>query len=496
VNSLIQKVIVSRLMPKKMRPISTRFVLLVWMALLSCLPTTNSILHAQTPPDRISGGLQRILDQGMTATRSKGGIMMVEKPGEWSWKGAYGTASIRGRAATPDMRFYAGSITKNLVATAFLRLASQNKINLNDSIGAYLRPTLADTIQYFTAINIKQLLQHTSGIASYTNTAFALDFWNNRRAIRSPEMLLGYIKDSIATFPPATDPNNWDYSNTNFLLLALILEKVTGQDFHQYMTDSILKPAMMARSIFPPADETDLLAQDMACILNDPTTGIPLDLTSQSMSWAFGAGDLIATLEDLITYYKAVHAQQFFGANELEEMRESYVSVPDNIRRYNTYGLGIMVMVDDEFRAEGHGGNLFGNTSGLYYYPFLDVYIAFNFNNYPFAGIDELAKPTYELLKSVAASIQEAHASNISSNLFPNPSTTQSTLHLQLKQPERLSITLYNAVGQSIQTVLSGDVLTPGQHALPINVAPLPAGIYQVLVEGEAGKTAHKLVVQ
>lgn len=163
--------------------------------------------------------MQEVLDKGISKYGARGVSAAVIFPDGKVWTGTSGISHDT-VAIEPDMLFAIGSVTKNVVAALTLKLAEENLLSLDDPLSKWL----PEYPHIDSKITIRQLLNHTSGIYMFwDNQKIWDDLKKDRTKVWSPEQVLSYIKEP--EFPAG---EGWRYSNTNYLLMAMIIEKATG----------------------------------------------------------------------------------------------------------------------------------------------------------------------------------------------------------------------------------------------------------------------------
>lgn len=450
-----------------------------------CL-TLPTFSFAQT--QAISDSLQNILDASLPANFSNPGIVMtVYVPGQWTWSGASGnaiagiTAGQPVSTATPSTRFRVGSITKNMVATCILKLEEDGLLSIEDPINDYLRPTMiADTIQNSDTIRIRHLLNHTSGVAnSGDNSSCQMNVLTNLLGSHSYEEAV-YCGASLGElFTPGT---SWSYSNTNYTLLAMIIEEVSGMTYQNYLTQTIITPLGLTQTEIPTNNQ--ISGAHMGCYWN---LGTWTDLTIIHPTTYTGWADVVSSTQDLVTYYEALRNGNIIGNTALQKMYTIDAAA-------NAYGLGTDFYTISGDDYIGHYGEV-ANTSGLF---FCDIssttapqgyYIAYNFNTQGASMQTKIDVPVHHLLNSGFTSIEEK---NILSALqtFPNPATE--AIHFRLNDASSIySWTILDLQGRIVlqQTPAS-------QTASLIDVSSLAAGSYFLQVKSSSGTHQQKFIRQ
>ncbi len=305
-------------------------------------------------------------------------VVLIARKGEILYHKAFGLADVANkRPLTTNSSFRIGSITKQFTAVAILMLVKEGKLSLDDKLAKFY-PGVANADK----ISIRQMLNHTSGIRSYTETA---EFLENAVAYIQPEKMEATIQGYKPDFEPG---ENWSYSNSGYYLLGRITEKVSGQSLGQFWEKRIFEPLEMNRSGY--YDNRLKIARPDEAIGHSNESGSYLPATDWEMSWAAGAGAISSTTEDLLRWNNAVFSGKIISPELLAEAhspgRLNNKQVADAMG--GAYGFGWMF---DDFRGVktiGHSGGLLGFSSYLTYWPEQDVTIVVLANAMPSNGPD------------------------------------------------------------------------------------------------------------
>ncbi len=279
--------------------------------------------------------------------------------GIWSPRGdhvrAFGVADkVTGAPMRTDLHSRIGSETETFTITAVLQLADQNKIGLDDPIGGYI-----DGVPGGDAITVRELAGMRSGLFNYTETTGFRDaITADPRRAYSPGELLDWAFAEPAVFAPGT---GFQYSNTNTILLGLLVEKISGQPLAAYVREHILAPLQLAHTSFPAGAEfPDPHAQGYTELSDD---GPPVTATDWNPSWAWSAGAMISTLDDLHTWAPAVATGALLSpAMQQQRLRTIH---EDGFPADDGYGLGIFNVGG----WIGHNGSLPGYQTVVVYEP-------------------------------------------------------------------------------------------------------------------------------
>ncbi|KOV56875.1 serine hydrolase domain-containing protein [Streptomyces sp. MMG1121] len=326
------------------------------LLLIAAAPAASGDTRPAAMPTALDGaGLGRSLaavhDAGMY------GIYSSVRDGSDRWTGASGIADVdTGRPVRPDMRHRVGSISKTFTAVAVLQQVERGRIRLDAPIGDYL-PALVPG-ERGREITVRMLLNHTSGIGDYVLGAFpslmqgstaSLD--EDRFRSIAPEELVRLGLAAPATGRPG---ETWSYSNTNYVIVGLLLAKVTGQDPEAYITRHVIERAGLRHTSYP---RTPYI-QGPHARMYESFYGVidpPRDYSVYDMSWAYTAGAVVSTTSDLNRFYRGLLAGKLVGPAALKQM---LTTVPANGM---DYGLGIYALdVPGCGRFWGHDGAVFG----------------------------------------------------------------------------------------------------------------------------------------
>ncbi|MFI8084554.1 serine hydrolase domain-containing protein [Kitasatospora sp. NPDC086009] len=279
------------------------------------------------------------LDRAIRAVVSEGGSSAVQaevrEDGRRVWRGAAGVADLRSGAPVPeDARFRIGSVTKTFAATVVLQLVAEGRIALDAPVERYLPGVVPNG----GAITVRRLLNHTSGLYNFTDDARfstegeAADRW--LRVGRWTTYRPQDVVDLANAHPPYSEPGPWHYSNTNYVLLGMIVQRTTGHSWADEVERRIIRPlglygtSMPGSSPFVPGPHAHGYL---------PRADGPVDITLQNPS-AFGpAGAGISTTADLTRFNAALLGGRLLGPAELAEMKQQVTTDTGG-----GYGLGLV----------------------------------------------------------------------------------------------------------------------------------------------------------
>ncbi|MBN2029304.1 beta-lactamase family protein [bacterium] len=354
-----------------------------FIAILSCFLVACS--GNSDPP--IEDQLQRVLDKEISKSSVHGVSAAVIFPDETIWLGTSGI-SYDTVAMKPDMLFAIGSITKNVVATLILKLVEENVLSLEDSLSKWLPPYP----HIDSAITLRQLLNHTSGLYMFWDNQ---QIWDDLKAYRSrvfaPEEVLGYIKEPY--FAPG---DGWRYSNTNYLLLAMIIEKATDSKLSIEFRNRFWQPLGLEDTYLILEEE---LPDHLAHVYGDNfnNDGSYFDLTflprtsHESITW--GSSGIWMMAGDLVRWSHALFEGKVLQRQSMNEMLQFATFKP--VSNMRAYGLGVQLYTRGFVsgkEAIGHGGGNIGSTTYMVYLPEYHVSIVVMINAYPHNSADVITK--------------------------------------------------------------------------------------------------------
>ena len=301
----------------------------------------------------LSARVDSIANAVLTSTGVPSATVAVVSHGKLAYAQAYGAAKLEPRvAATPDMQYGIGSISKQFTAACVLLLQQDGKLSLDDKISKYV-PGLTRG----NDITIRQILSHTSGYQ---------DFWPQdyvppaMEKTITPQAILDHWAKQPLDFEPGT---RWQYSNTNYEIAALIVEKASGKPFFQFVRTRILDPLGMASAL-----DFDAKGPTAVQPVGYMRFGLgPLrPATSTGPGWMYGAGELAMTARDLAKWDIAMINQSLLKPESYRAMQTA-VLLKNGVS--TDYGLGVDVDMQSGHRRIEHSGEVAGFTAENFVYP-------------------------------------------------------------------------------------------------------------------------------
>jgi CubicO group peptidase (beta-lactamase class C family) len=266
----------------------------------------------------------------------------------------YGSADLENDLpATAQTVYRIGSVTKQFTSVAIMQLVQQGKLSLDDEITKYVpnAPT------HGRHILVRHLLNHTSGIPSYTDVGPA--FGRQSRLDLPHDSVLAIVRNDSLQFEPGS---HFYYNNTGYFLLGMIVEKVTGKPYGDYLRDALFVPNGLSSTVY--CGTAPLVKRRAHGYERGPTGLRNADFIS--MDLPFAAGSLCSTVGDLATWTRLLHGAKLVTASSFSTMT---TPVGLTSGRAMTYGFGLFADTLGAHRIVHHGGGINGFISELAYYP-------------------------------------------------------------------------------------------------------------------------------
>ncbi|MCX4579758.1 beta-lactamase family protein [Streptomyces sp. NBC_01571] len=301
-------------------------------------------------------GLQSVLHAAL-AQGAPGAMVRVDDAGAVHELSEGVADRATGRAITTADRFRVGSVTKSFSAVVLLQLVDEGKLNLDASVNTYLPGLLPDD-----RITVRHVMSHRSGLYDYTNDMFAQTvpgFESVRNKVFSYRDLVRLsLKHALTNAPGAA----YSYSNTNFVVAGMLIEKLTGNAVATEYRNRIFKPLGLTDTFYVHPSTTIPGTHANGYLTPDAAGAALVDSTAQTVSWAQSAGAIISSARDLNTFFSAVMAGKLMAAAQLAQMQQ-WTTVSST----QGYGLGL------RRRDLSCGVSVYGHTGtvqGYYTYAF------------------------------------------------------------------------------------------------------------------------------
>lgn len=297
--------------------------------------------------------LQKFLDS-LVADGAAGALLHYQDA-DGPWVGVSGVAEI-GTAVPVDPAgsFRIGSVTKTFTATVVLQLVGEGVLSLDDRLDRWL----PGVVPAGKTINVRQLLNHTSGVYNYTQ-----DLPDTAGIIRDrfmqwdPQRVIGIAAVQPLAFEPGTTHS---YSNTNYTLLGLIIEAATGNSFATEIKTRILQPLDLQQTVIPGNVSTLPEPHAHGYLTVDDQL---VDISDFNASQAGAAGEFVSTASDLNRFYAALLTGKLLRPAELQAMQTTIPTDED----FHASGLGLSRITLPDLTLWGHAGGIFGYRTWSYH---------------------------------------------------------------------------------------------------------------------------------
>ncbi|MGR3871372.1 serine hydrolase domain-containing protein [Streptomyces graminifolii] len=308
------------------------------------------------------------LQQSVDAIEKTGTVAVVAQstgPGgrRYATTGVSDTAT--GRAARVTDKFRIASSTKAFVSTVMLQLVGEGRVSLDDTVEHWLPGVVDGNGNDGSAITVRQLLNHTSGLFNYTADfpaiTTAAGFEADRYTTWTPQQLVGIAMRHAPDFAPGTQ---WEYSNTNYILAGMIVQKATGHTWQQEVTRRIIRPLSL-RDTSAPDTSARIPGQHLHGYSDFGEGGPVIDVTDFNPSAAGSAGAMISTTGDLTRFFSALLGGKLLRPAQLAEMKTTVRAASlDPVWPGARYGLGLMeIPLTCGGVYYSHAGDLSGYTT-------------------------------------------------------------------------------------------------------------------------------------
>ncbi len=337
--------------------------------------------------------LEQILERTVNNTNIPGALLYVHLPGQGMWLGARGLADRgRGIPMVPLDRIRIASVTKTFVATIVLQLMQEGWLTLDDTVERWL-PGL---VPNGDRMQLRHLLNHTSGLQDYLTERLIERVIEDPGRIWTPYELIAEPVRWPPYFAPG-QPGHWHYSNTNYILLGMVIEQVTGNRLEYEVYQRIVSPLGLYNTYFDPdQNRTEGIARGYVG---------QRDYTDINLSFAWAAGGMVSTVEDLGRFAQALFGGVLLGPDALQTML-AFVEVYGAWGSRNlVYGMGTMQSVIDIHSADpsawgvawGHTGALTGYRTAMWYMPQSGITVVAAVNQM-FANPNEIVTSAMDVL--------------------------------------------------------------------------------------------------
>jgi D-alanyl-D-alanine carboxypeptidase len=310
--------------------------------------------NAQTQlPTEMQQKIDKVASDALAKTGVPSASVAVVRDGQIAYLHAYGHARLDPETpAKPEMRYSIGSISKQFTAAAILLLQEEGKLSLDDKVGKFV-PNLTRANE----VTIRQLLSHTSGYQDYWPQDYVMPMMLH--PVTAQKILDTWGRKPL-DFEPGT---KWQYSNTNYVIAGVIVEKISGEPLLQFLQQKIFAPLNM-KSVAD-TDKTKLGDTDPTGYLRY-ALGPPRPAPREGSGWLFAAGELAMPVEDLAKWDISIINQKLMKPASYQEF-ETEVLLKNGLG--TRYGLGVDVRSELGHRSLSHSGEVSGFTSDNLVFP-------------------------------------------------------------------------------------------------------------------------------
>jgi CubicO group peptidase (beta-lactamase class C family) len=305
-----------------------------------------SACNAQDAPANPEQRMDQIVQSYVDGKQFMGTVLVAQGERIILDKG-YGYANLEWQIPdAPEAKFRLGSVTKQFTAASILLLEERGKLSTDDLVKKYL----PDAPAAWDKITIYNLLTHTSGIPSFTDFP---DYRSTEATPTTPEKLVARFRDKPLDFQPG---EKWKYSNSGYVLLGYLLEKISGQSYQDFVFQNIFKPLGMNDSGY---DSNSNIISHRAYGYSRSPNG-PVNAGYIDMTIPFSAGALYSTTHDLLRWEQGLFGGKVLSAASLKKMTTPFKE---------DYACGLFVRTVNGRQLIDHGGGIEGFNTHLAYYP-------------------------------------------------------------------------------------------------------------------------------
>ncbi len=438
-------------------------------------PARQEVSFRGSFPAEIQDSFQLALETMLADLDSKGLSAAVIASNGDEWLGAAGV-SHEGVPMTTDMYLGMGSVSKSLTAACILKLEEEGLLSTDDTLSQYL----GSYPNVDSSVTLLQLLNHTTGIYDYVKNPVMLDSMKKdfSRVWTPDEVLNDFVKT-----PYFEKGQGWAYSNSNYLLLGLVIEKVTGQAYHEVIRQKILEPAGLGALFLNPYETTTGTIAHVWL----PFNGSKLDLDAFGLtpisvySAAWAAGGYFARTEVMAKWMQALLSGQILSEASLTKMK---TTVPAGDIEY---GLGLMKISNDTLEAYGHQGYII-YSSLCFYDPTTELTIAVQSNDGTSTDLSAFLGKAYLLYRDL---VETKSVATVAGKSYPNPATETLTIEL----PESLGAQYELGAADMLGHRLTPKIMSRESNRLELDVRDWAGGIYFIRLWDGARNVVYRVSV-
>lgn len=333
---------------------STHLMRIIGLAVLFAGAVVTSVGHAQDARALVQY-VDSVSNAAVTEHRTAGVSVAVVKNGRTIVSKGYGFADLENDVpATPETVYRIGSVTKQFTSAAIMRLMEQGKLSLDDTLQKFLPQVPSQG----NRVTIRHLLNHTSGIKNYTSLG---PKWARVMRIDLPtDSMLALFANEPYDFKPG---DAYRYNNSGYFLLGMIIEKLSGKSYRQYVKDELFVPLGLTSTIY--CDQAPLIKHRAQGYAPQPNGGF-INAEPLSMTQPYAAGSLCSTVGDLAKWTQALSSGKVVSPASYKQMTTPGTF---NDGKPMSYGFGLGTGTVAGHRQVSHNGGINGFISELHLYP-------------------------------------------------------------------------------------------------------------------------------
>ena len=339
------------------------------------LPVTACTLSAQSSTEKLTNQMDQVFS-GIAAPDAPGFAVLVKQNGEVVFERGYGVRDLRAKVAIDaQTNFRLASFTKQFTAMAIMLLVHDDKLGYDDS----LTDIFPEFPAYGKSISVRNLLNHTGGLPDYEDLMDASEkakgpIWSPEKQIHDAEVLQLLEKESHGRFPPGT---KWAYSNSGYVVLDLVVAKVSEKPFGAFLRERIFTPLKMDHTLLFERGKNEVANRAYG---HSKKENVFVETDQSSTSATQGDGGIYSNLEDLSKWDDALHKHTLLSEKEflpaiqpakLPPGAESKLAedLPSSLRSYaGAYGFGWFLNLQDRHPLMWHYGDTMGFKTAIFRY--------------------------------------------------------------------------------------------------------------------------------
>jgi len=367
---------------------------------LSCTKEDYHIVETCSKIDIADQQVQDIADK--YANLGIPGIAIIYKKENEPVKEIYaGYASLKDKILVGNCHhFHSASLAKTIFAALTLKLSEQNKIDLNSTISDHLQGEFLEVLDNFKTVKVSQLLNHSSGIPNFYTVKHILKYFDNFDQTFTHFEMLQFIKNKSFEFQPGEKVN---YSDSNYLILALILDQIVeGKDHIDLLYEELLIPLNLSDTYYDLSENYPKQNEIVNCYNDYYGDGKLQNVTDLERKFAemnIGHDSFLAKPVDYFSFFYALISGSYLSVNSLEQMM-TFTQYERDVFAHQSEGMGIRKTIDKNSNAEriGHFGATIGAGNAMLYYPENNAYliVCTNFGRYFEGAVSDLFTTEFE----------------------------------------------------------------------------------------------------